>query len=244
MKTMDIRLKQVSKSFGKERVLNNINLTFPKGEILCLIGPSGAGKTTLLRIITGALKADEGEVRLDDILLPDPAVRRRIAFMPQNDAVYLDLSGLENLLFYGRMYRIREKELKERIHDVLAVTGLTKDAKKLAARYSGGMKKRLSLAITLLNDADTLILDEPTAGIDPLLRKTIWEEFHRLNAAGKTLIVSTHVMDEIRLCDKAALLYRGGIVAYDSVPALLAQTTDGDIEEIFLKSQKSETEAV
>lgn len=244
MKTMDIRLKQVSKSFGKERVLNNISLTFPKGEILCLIGPSGAGKTTLLRIITGALKADEGEVHIDDILLPDPAIRRRIAFMPQNDAVYLDLSGLDNLLFYGRMYRIKEKALKERVREVLAVTGLTRDAKKLAAHYSGGMKKRLSLAITLLNDADTLILDEPTAGIDPLLRKTIWDEFRRLNAKGKTLIVSTHVMDEIRFCDKAALLYRGGIVAYDTVPALLAQTTDGDIEEIFLKSEKSETEAV
>lgn len=138
------------------------------------------------------------------------------------------------------MYRIKEKELKKRVKDVLAITGLAKDAKKLAGLYSGGMKKRLSLAITLLNDADTLILDEPTAGIDPILRKTIWDEFRRLNAAGKTLIVSTHVMDEIRLCDKAALLYRGRIVAYDTVPALLAQTTDGDIEEIFLNS---ETEA-
>lgn len=186
---MDIRLKQVSKSFGKEKVLDDISLTFPKGEILCLIGPSGAGKTTLLRIITGALKADGGEVRLDSVLLPDPAIRRRIAFMPQNDAVHLDLSGLDNLLFYGRMYRIKAKELKKRVKEVLAVTGLSEDAKKLAAHYFGGMKKRLSLAITLLNDGDTLILDEPTAGIDPLLRKTIWEEFRRLNGLGlfKTL---------------------------------------------------------
>lgn len=237
---MDINLSHVSKSFVKEQVLNDISITFREGEILCLIGPSGAGKTTLLRIITGALMADQGEIRCGDISLPNAEIRNRIAFMPQNDAVYLDLSGLDNLLFYGRMYRIKEKELKKRVKDVLAITGLTKDAKKLAGLYSGGMKKRLSLAITLLNDADTLILDEPTAGIDPILRKTIWDEFRRLNAAGKTLIVSTHVMDEIRLCDKAALLYRGRIVAYDTVPALLAQTTDGDIEEIFLNS---ETEA-
>lgn len=237
MKTMDIRLKNVSKRFGKERVLNDVSLTFSAGEILCLIGPSGAGKTTLLRLLTGALKADEGEVRLGDVLLPNPAIRGRIAFMPQEDAVYLDLSGLDNLLFYGRMYRIGEKELKKRVDTVLAVTGLGDDAKKLVSHYSGGMKKRLSLAITLLNDADTLILDEPTAGIDPLLRKTIWEEFHRLNNEGKTIIVSTHVMDEIRLCDKAALLYHGRIVAYDEVCTLLAQTDDGNIEELFLKSE-------
>ena len=235
---MDIRLKHVSKDFGKERVLNDISLTFSAGEILCLIGPSGAGKTTLLRIITGALKADKGEVYLGDVGLPNPEIRRRIAFMPQEDAVYLDLSGLDNLLFYGRMYGLKGKALGERVKAVLAIVGLADDAKKLALRYSGGMKKRLSLAVTLLNDADTLILDEPTAGIDPLLRKTIWDEFHRLNDEGKTIIVSTHVMDEIRLCDKAALLYRGAIVAYDEVTALLAQTSDGNIEELFLKSER------
>lgn len=237
---MDIILKHVSKGFAKQTVLNDVSLSFNKGDIHCLIGPSGAGKTTLLRIMTGALKADEGEVRLGDIVMPDAKIRNRIAFMPQNDAVYPDLSGRDNLLFYGRMYHIEEKQLKERIKTVLAMTGLGDDAKKLVALYSGGMKKRLSLGITLLNEADTLILDEPTAGIDPILRKTIWKEFHRLKDEGKTLIVSTHVMDEIRLCDKAALLYHGRIVAYDTVPSLLDKTTDGDIEELFLKS---ETEA-
>lgn len=237
---MDITLNHVTKNFGKQNILNDINLTFPEGEIICLIGPSGAGKTTLLRIVTGALRADQGEVRCGDVVMPNAAIRSRIAFMPQNDAVYLDLSGLDNLLFYGRMYHIKERELKERVNNVLSITGLTQDAKKLASRYSGGMKKRLSLAITLLNEADTLILDEPTAGIDPLLRKTIWEEFHRLNEEGKTLIVSTHVMDEIRLCDKAALIYHGEIIAYDTIPALLNQTSNGDIEELFLKSRKKE----
>lgn len=237
---MDITLNHVTKNFGKQNILNDINLTFPEGEIICLIGPSGAGKTTLLRIVTGALRADQGEVRCGDVVMPNAAIRSRIAFMPQNDAVYLDLSGLDNLLFYGRMYHIKERELKERVSNVLSITGLTQDAKKLASRYSGGMKKRLSLAITLLNEADTLILDEPTAGIDPLLRKTIWEEFHRLNEEGKTLIVSTHVMDEIRLCDKAALIYHGEIIAYDTIPALLNQASNGDIEELFLKSRKKE----
>lgn len=233
---MDITMHHVNKGFGRETVLNDISLCFDGGSIHCLIGPSGAGKTTLLRIITGALKADKGTVSLGDVRLPNPEIRRHIAFMPQEDAVYLDLSGLDNLLFYGRMYGLKEKALRERVRAVLAIVGLTDDAKKLALRYSGGMKKRLSLAITMLNDADTLILDEPTAGIDPLLRRTIWEEFHRLNQAGKTILVSTHVMDEIRLCDKAALLYRGAIVAYDTVPALLAQTSDGNIEELFLRS--------
>jgi ABC-2 type transport system ATP-binding protein len=233
---MDITLNHVGKNFGKQTILDDISLTFHKGEILCLIGPSGAGKTTLLRIITGALRADQGDIRCGNIVMPDAQIRSRIAFMPQNDAIYLDLSGFDNLLFYGRMYRIKEKELKEQVKKVLAITGLTQDAKKLAALYSGGMKKRLSLAITLLNEADTLILDEPTAGIDPILRKIIWEEFHRLNKKGKTLIVSTHVMDEIRLCDKAALLYNGKIIAYDAIPALLQQTSEGDIEELFLKS--------
>ena len=232
---MQVNIEHVSKSFKKQQVLSGINLTIENNEILGLIGPSGAGKTTLIRLIIGAISADEGSIRIGDITIPSLDALRVIGYMPQNEALYGDLSGLDNLMFFGRMYGIKNTELKRRAHEVLELVDLEADFGKKVGLYSGGMKKRLSLAVALLAEPSLLILDEPTVGIDPLLRRKIWEQFHELKAKGKTIIISTHVMDEAELCDRVALINNGGIIACDSVDMLKSRTKSHTLEELFFE---------
>jgi len=143
------------------------------------------------------------------------------------------LSGDDNLKFFAELYGLKKGETATRINQVLDLVDLTADRKKFVRNYSGGMKKRLSLAATLLHEPDTLFLDEPTVGIDPVLRRSIWNQFKKMKETGKTLIVSTHVMDEISESDKAALIYNGSLIQYDSVQNLVAQTASGKIEDLF-----------
>ncbi|MDF2511166.1 MAG: transporter related [Herbinix sp.] len=232
---MLIEFKDVSKSFKKQQVLKEINLQMKEDEIFGIIGPSGAGKTTLIRLLIGAISADEGKIRLSDYQVPDLKALNILGYMPQNDALYNDLSGEDNLLFFGGMYQqLKKAELKHRVKEVLELVELSEDAVKKVIHYSGGMKKRLSLAVALLHSPQVLILDEPTVGIDPLLRKKIWDEFYELKKQGKTIIVTTHVMDEAIKCDRLALLYNGSIIACDEVEALLNRTKNHSIEELFL----------
>jgi ABC-2 type transport system ATP-binding protein len=193
---MLIEVKNACKSFKKQQVLNDINLSINENEIFGLIGPSGSGKTTLIRLIIGAIASDRGSLKVMDYTVPDLRVLQSIGYMPQNDALYNDLSGYDNLMFFGGMYPIKKQEQKRRAEEVLKLVELDKSRDKRVANYSGGMRKRLSLAIALLHNPRILILDEPTVGIDPILRKKIWEEFDRQKEQGKTIIVTTHVMDE------------------------------------------------
>ncbi|MEL4105277.1 ABC transporter ATP-binding protein [Oscillospiraceae bacterium WX1] len=236
---MVIDINDVGKRFGHLRVLSGISLTAQPGEILCLLGPSGAGKTTLIRLITGALCPDGGTITYDGEKIPTMASIRHIGYMPQNDAVYNDITGLDNLLFFGRLYGLKGARLKDAAARMLTLVNLTDDQNKLVCNYSGGMKKRLSLAVALLHDPDILVLDEPTVGIDPLLRQTIWDKFNDLAARGKTIIISTHVMDEADKCKKAALLYQGLLIEHDTVAALKAKTASGSLEELFFMAGKA-----
>lgn len=237
---MLVEVKDVTKAFKKQKVLNNINLSINENEIFGLIGPSGAGKTTLIRLMIGAISADRGSIHVMNYKVPNIKALDIIGYMPQSDALYNDLSGYDNLMFFGGMYHMSREERKNRIEDVLKLVDLTNDAKKKVMNYSGGMKKRLSLATALLHHPKVLILDEPTVGIDPILRKKIWDEFYKLKEQGKTIIVTTHVMDEAVKCDRLGLIYNGSILDCNTVETLLGRTKDNSIEELFLESGRDD----
>jgi ABC-2 type transport system ATP-binding protein len=231
---VDIKISNVSKSFEKKEVIKDITFTIPSGEICCLLGPSGSGKTTLIRLMIGAIAADTGHIQLANIKMPNLKMLKKIGYMPQNDALYDDLSAESNLRFFGGLYQLSKSKLEQRVKEVLELVDLTEHRKKLIRNFSGGMKKRLSLAASILHQPDVLFLDEPTVGIDPVLRRTIWDQFQEIKKSGTTIIVSTHVMDEVTECDKAALIYNGSLIEYDSVEKLLKKTNTGRVEELFL----------
>lgn len=227
-----IEVNGVSKSFGRQKVLDHISLSIPRGEIFGLLGPSGAGKTTLIRLITGAEACDAGAVTVGGERSPSFAILRRMGYMPQSEGLYNDISGRDNLEFFGGLLGLRGAALRAAVNAKLALVDLIPDAGKLVQHYSGGMKKRLSLAVALLRDPALLLLDEPTVGIDPVLRRTIWAEFARQRAAGVTLVVTTHVMDEIGNCDRAALIHDGRLIAGGTIAELTALGR-GNIENLF-----------
>jgi ABC-2 type transport system ATP-binding protein len=231
---MDIKISNISKSFEKKKVINDITFTIPSGEICCLLGPSGSGKTTMIRLMIGAIAADSGNIQFANIQMPNMKMLTKIGFMPQNDALYDDLSAEANLRFFGGLYQLDKSKLEQRIEEVLKLVNLTDHRKKMVKNFSGGMKKRLSLAASILHQPDVLFLDEPTVGIDPVLRRTIWDQFQEIKKSGTTIIVSTHVMDEVTECDKAALIYNGSLIEYDGVEKLLKKTETGRVEELFL----------
>jgi len=229
---MNIQVKSITKAFNKT-VLDNVSLTVGEGEMLCLLGPSGAGKTTLIRCIIGALKINSGEIIIGGTHVPNRKLMYNIGFMPQEDALYNDLTGSSNMEYFGGLYGMKDKELKKRINELLIMMDLHEDGNKMVSNYSGGMKKRLSLAIALMHNPRFLLLDEPTVGIDPVLRKTIWNKFNELKNNGCCLIVSTHVMDEAVKCERCALVYGGKIIYDDKTQNLIAKTQNGSLEELF-----------
>ena len=234
---MDIHLSNVSKAFNKKSVISNLDMTIKSGQTICLLGPSGAGKTTTIRMIIGAIAADTGQIHLGQTPMPNRKILSRIGFMPQNDALYEDLNAESNLWFFSRLAGANKKTIPQRITEVLTLVGLEDDRHKKVINYSGGMKKRLSLAIALLHKPDVLLLDEPTVGVDPVLRRSIWNELHKLGSSGTTILMTTHVMDEVSECDGAALIYNGKLIFFDSVQQLIKKT-NGKIENIFFEAAK------
>jgi len=232
-----IKVEQVNKSFGKKPVLNDVNLTIPKGQLFGLIGPSGAGKTTLVKMIVGMEKSDTGSIHVLGRKMPNLRLLQEIGYMAQSDALYVELTGEENLKFFASLYKLNKEEQKRRITYAADLVNLTADLKKRVAAYSGGMKRRLSLAIALIQDPKILILDEPTVGIDPELKLSIWAELLRLkNEEEKTIIVTTHVMDEAVKCDYVAMVRDGRILTSGTPNELKALFKTDDFDEVFLKA--------
>ncbi len=234
--TASIVINDVSKSFGKKIVLNNINLSVEPGQIYGLIGPSGSGKTTLVKIIVGMDRPSKGEVHVLDTAVPNLNLLQKIGYMAQADALYTDLTGEENLAFFASLFKLKKEVQKERIAYAAGLVNLTSDLKKKVQDYSGGMKRRLSLAVALIQDPQVLVLDEPTVGIDPELRQSIWAEIHRLKEAGKTILVTTHVMDEAEKCDCLAMVRDGEIITSGSPLELKQHYGITTLEEVFLKA--------
>lgn len=236
-----IQIKDVSKSFGKKTILNNVNLTIPRCQIYGLIGPSGAGKTTLVKMLVGMEKADEGVIEVLGHKMPNLGVLQDIGYMAQSDALYNDLTGAENLRFFASLFSLSKNMQKERIAYAAALVNLSQELRKKVSAYSGGMKRRLSLAIALIQDPSVLILDEPTVGIDPELRLSIWNELYRLkNEEGKTIIVTTHVMDEARKCDCLSMVRDGVILTSGTPKELMSQYEVAHLEDVFLKAGRKD----
>ena len=234
-----IEIEKLSKSFGEQKVLDKIDFKLEIGEIVGLIGPSGSGKSTLIKTMLGMEKADEGEALVLDYKMPKREILSNIGYMAQSDALYEMLTGYENLDFFGKMKGVPSDKLKKEIEYIAEIVDLTNDLKKLVSKYSGGMKRRLSLAIALIGSPELLILDEPTVGIDPSLRKNIWKELFKQRDSGVGILVTTHVMDEAELTDKVGLLLNGNIIAFDTPQQLKEKNNVKTIEEVFLKVEEN-----
>ena len=233
-----IEIEKLSKSFGEQKVLDKIDFKLESGEIVGLIGPSGSGKSTLIKTMLGMGKADEGEALVLDYKMPKREILSNIGYMAQSDALYEMLTGYENLEFFGKMKGVPSDKLKKEIEYIAEIVDLTDDLKKLVSKYSGGMKRRLSLAIALIGSPELLILDEPTVGIDPSLRKNIWKELFKQRDNGVGILVTTHVMDEAELTDKVGLLLNGNIIDFDTPQQLIEKNNVKTIEEVFLKVEE------
>jgi ABC-2 type transport system ATP-binding protein len=215
---------------GKRDVLLDLSLEVPQGQVVGLLGPSGSGKTTLLRSIAGAQRIAGGMVTVLGEPAGTPALRRRIGYATQSGSVYDDLTVAQNLRYFGRVLHAPTGDVDR----VLAEVDLQPQADQLVASLSGGQRSRVSLAVALLGRPELLVLDEPTVGLDPVLRHDLWGLFRRMAERGVTLLVSSHVMDEARRCDRILLLRDGRLLVDDTPSGLLASTGTTDPEDAFL----------
>jgi ABC-2 type transport system ATP-binding protein len=237
----------VTKRFGDDIAVDGISLTVRAGTILGIIGPSGSGKTTTIRLLTGALAPTDGQVR---VLGEDPRTfrrqtRERIGYMPQQFTLYPDLTARENVDFVASLFGILWRTRHRRTREVLQLVDLWAVRGRRAGRLSGGMQRRLELASALVHDPDLTFLDEPTAGIDPILRTSVWTELHRLRDDGRTLLVTTQYVNEAEECDMVALISDGRLIALAKPADLRREAMGGDAVEIeignaFDSSQLSE----
>jgi len=218
-----IEIKDLSKSFGQVRALDRVNLSIRKGEFYSLLGPNGAGKSTLVNILGTVLKADGGEVMINghDLGSEPHLCKRFIGVVPQEIALYDDLSAWENLLFWGGLYRLGKKELRQRAKELLALTGLEERGHEKVSTYSGGMKRRINIACALLHAPEIIFMDEPTPGIDPQSRNLIHEFIMQLHREGKTILYTTHYMEEAeKLSERIGIIDHGKIIAEGSLDDL------------------------
>jgi linearmycin/streptolysin S transport system ATP-binding protein len=239
-----IEIRDLKKAFGATVAVDGISFGIARGEVFGLLGPNGAGKTTTISMIVGTLKPDAGTVAVDGE--PDPtreSVRLRIGTAPQAIALYGDLTAEENLRFFGTLYGLKGPRLRERVDWALDFSGLDSRRRDRVSAYSGGMQRRLNLVAGLLHDPPVILLDEPTVGVDPQSRNRIFENIETLKRQGRTVLYTTHYMEEAqRLCDRVAILDRGVIRAIDSVARLIeryggepvTKVERGDLETVFL----------
>ncbi len=220
-----IKADNLKKRFGSTIALDNVSFEVQQGETFGLLGPNGAGKTTTIQLLCGLLKPDSGMVTLDGKTDPTLVeVRLSLGMVPQTLAVYEELSAEENLRFFGRIYGLSGRRLKERVRNCLEIAGLSQRSKERVSKYSGGMKRRLNMVCSLLHEPPLLLLDEPTVGVDPQSRNSIFDTIESMKRQGRTIIYTTHYMEEAeRICDRVAILDHGKILDMDSVHNLIVK---------------------
>ncbi|MFJ3958673.1 ABC transporter ATP-binding protein [Arthrobacter sp. NPDC090010] len=215
---------------GGNHVLRALDFTVPRGSITGLLGPSGSGKTTLMRVLMGLQRYTSGEVTVLGAPPGAPALRRALGYMTQSPSVYRDLSVRDNVRYFATLHG----KTRSRADDVVDAVGLGSVARRLAADLSGGQFNRVSLACALVGEPELLVMDEPTVGLDPVLRAELWEHFRRLASDGATLLVSSHVMEEARHCDELLLLREGRLLAQLTPEELALRGHNQDLEQAFL----------
>ena len=231
-----IKAESIVKLYGGQRVVDGISLEVSKGECFGLLGPNGAGKTTTLRMLLGLIAPDGGNISMLGHPVPGEAreARIRVGVVPQIDNLDPDFTVSENLIVYGRYFGMKDAEIEARLPELLEFASLThkKDAK--VPTLSGGMKRRLTLARALVNDPDLIFLDEPTTGLDPQARHLIWQRLRELTVRGKTLVLTTHFMDEAeRLCHRLAVMDNGKIISQGTPRELIASNIEPQVVEVY-----------
>jgi ABC-2 type transport system ATP-binding protein len=228
-----IEISGVTRRFGATVAVDRLSLDVARGEILALVGPDGAGKTTLMRLICGALAVDSGTLSVDgvDVVRQTARVQAAIGYMPQRFSLYPDLSVMENLRFYGDIFGVPRAQFASRAKTLLEEFSLTPFGTRLAEALSGGMKQKLALACTLIHSPATILLDEPTAGVDPVSRREFWRILYRINRGGTTIFVSTPYMDEAERATRVAFITHGSILSCGTPDELKGQL-QGTVVEI------------
>ncbi|RJP28582.1 MAG: ABC transporter ATP-binding protein [Candidatus Omnitrophota bacterium] len=227
-----ITVENLSKRYGELRAVDRISFEVQKGELFGFLGPNGAGKTTSISMISGLLKPNEGAVRVAeyDVWENPKQAKQLMGLVPQDLALYEEFSAMENLLFWGGLYGVSRSKLKKNIHEILERVGLAGRAKEPVSRFSGGMKRRLNLAIGLIHEPKIILLDEPTVGIDPQARNNILDIIREIAREGRTILFTTHHLEEAeKLCDRIAIMDHGRILQIGSVNELARVVGDKDI---------------
>jgi ABC-2 type transport system ATP-binding protein len=233
-----IETKELTKKYEDTIAVDCLNLQVGKGELFGLLGPNGAGKTTTISILCGLIKPTNGTAQIYgyDMQKDTQKIKELIGVCIQETAIYPYLSGKENLELFGNLYGMDKKAIRERSKLLLTKMGLIDDAKRVTAKYSGGMKRRLSLALALIHDPQIAFLDEPTVAMDPQSRHAVWGFIKDQKARGKTIVLTTHYMEEAEeLCDRVGIIDRGKLIALGTPKELIAQNNVKNLEEVFIQ---------
>ncbi|MEO0293681.1 MAG: ABC transporter ATP-binding protein [candidate division WOR-3 bacterium] len=230
----------LSRNFGKIKAVDKLNFSVRRGEIFGFLGPNGAGKTTTIRMLCGILEPSSGTAKVCgfDILKETELLKPRIGYVSQRFSLYQDLTVYENLYFYANIYDIFGEKAKEIIEEMIELAGLKGRENTISYYLSEGLKQRLALVCALVHNPELLILDEPTVGVDPITRKEFWDTLRKLADKGKTLIVSTHLLDEAYKCDSLGFMHLGKLVAYGT-PKELTRGGKESLEETFVRLVKN-----
>ncbi len=231
-----IEVEQLTKKFGSFTAVDHISFQIPKGKIFGFLGPNGSGKSTTIRMLCGVLTPTSGSGRVMglDIVKDTERIRQNLGYMSQRFSLYEDLTVEENLDFYGGIYGLGKETVNERKKDLILMASLEGKEKSLAGSLSGGWKQRLALGCALIHKPEFLVLDEPTAGVDPVSRRIFWEIIHELSSQGITILVSTHYMDEAESCDITGFIFNGRIMDIAAPQELLARNNASNLEDVFI----------
>jgi ABC-2 type transport system ATP-binding protein len=231
-----IHCEELTKRFGERVAVNSLTLTVPKGSIYGFLGPNGSGKSTTIRMLCGLLAptSGSGTVLGYDVMTQSEEIKQRIGYMSQKFSLYEDLTVEENLDFYAGVYQLTAAEHKQRKAELIDMAGLRGREKQIAGSLSGGWKQRLALSCALLHKPELLILDEPTAGVDPVSRRIFWDVIHELAEQGITVLVTTHYMDEAQTCDWIGFIFFGNLLAQGTPQELIDRQGVGNLEDVFI----------